>query len=135
MYPAVRLLALSLTFALATWAADLPEPYRATVGEDGVQRIQILGGSYFFKPRHIIVRANIPVELTVSREAGIVPHNLVIKAPAAGIDVNKDLGVTPKTITFTPTLPGHYPFYCNKKLLFFPSHRNKGMEGVLEVVK
>ena len=135
MYPAVRLLALSLTFVLATWAADLPESYRATVGEDGVQHIQILGGSYFFKPRHIIVRANIPVELTVSREAGIVPHNLVIKAPAAGIDVNKDLGVTPKTITFTPTLPGHYPFYCNKKLLFFPSHREKDMEGVLEVVE
>jgi hypothetical protein len=30
---------------------------------------------------------------------------------------------------------GEYPFYCSKKLLFFKSHREKGMEGMLEVVQ
>jgi hypothetical protein len=28
--------------------------------------------------------------------------------------------------------PGIYLFYCDKKLLFLPSHREKGMEGRLE---
>ncbi len=40
-----------------------------------------------------------------------------------------------KVIRFTPTRVGSYPFYCNKKLLFFESHREKGMEGILEVVE
>jgi plastocyanin domain-containing protein len=115
--------------------ASATEIYRASADRDGVQRIQILGGNYFFRPDHLIVRANVPVELTVSKETGITPHNLVIQAPVAGIDVRADLNVAPKTIVFTPRLPGRYPFYCDKKLLFFPSHRAKGMEGVLEVVK
>jgi hypothetical protein len=34
---------------------------------------------------------------------------------------------------FTPTMPGSFAFYCGKKLLMFPSHRSKGMEGILEV--
>jgi hypothetical protein len=30
---------------------------------------------------------------------------------------------------------GRYPFYCDKKLFFMAGHREKGMEGVLEVVE
>ena len=26
----------------------------ATIGKDGVQKVEIIGGSYFFKPNHII---------------------------------------------------------------------------------
>jgi plastocyanin len=37
------------------------------------------------------------------------------------------------TVRFTPTHPGTFVFYCDKKLLFFKSHREKGMEGRLEV--
>lgn len=37
--------------------------------------------------------------------------------------------------SFTTTKPGKYPFYCDKKLLFMDSHREKGMEGILEVVE
>ena len=33
------------------------------------------------------------------------------------------------TVQFTPQKPGRYSFYCDKKLLFLPSHREKGMEG------
>jgi plastocyanin len=118
--------------ASLAWAT---ETYRATIGQDGVQRIHILGGSYFFRPDHIIVKAKMPVELTVSKEAGLAPHNLVIQALQAGIDVRTDLSMAQKTITFTPMRPGRYSFYCDKKFLFFRSHREKGMEGILEVVE
>ncbi len=107
--------------------------YTATIDSDGVQRVEIVGGGYFFNPNHIIVRVNVPVELKVRKESGMVPHNIVIKAPEAGIDFEESLGTDPKVIRFTPTKTGTYPFYCSKKLLFFESHREKGMEGVLKV--
>jgi plastocyanin len=101
---------------------------------DGVQRIRIVAGSYFFKPNHILVKVNVPVELTASRESGITPHDLVIRADEAGLAVKEDLGTEPKKITFTATKPGKYAIYCSKKLPFVAGHREKGMEGVLEVV-
>jgi plastocyanin domain-containing protein len=118
----------------AAFAQDQKEVYVAKVDPDGVQRVRLEGGGYFFKPGHIIVKVNVPVELLASREAGIVPHDLVIKAPEAGIAVEVELAAEPKKIAFTPTAVGKYPFYCSNKLLFFASHRERGMEGVLEVV-
>jgi plastocyanin len=105
------------------------------VGKDGVQRVAIVGGSYFFKPNHIVVKVNIPVELTVSKESGLVPHDIVAKSPEAGIVFQESLSSTPKIIKFTPTKVGEYPLYCSKKAPFSKSHREKGMEGVIEVVK
>jgi len=105
----------------------------AVMDADGVQRVDVLGGSYFFSPNHIIVKAGASVELKVRKEPGIVPHNIAIKAPEAGIDFDVSLDEAPKVIRFTPTKAGTYPFYCTKKLLFFASHKDKGMEGVLEV--
>lgn len=115
--------------------AETKKIYRATVDTDGVQRVAIRGGGYFFDPAHIIVKVNTPVELSVRKESGMVPHNIVIKAVSAGIDFDEDLGTETKKISFTPTKAGKYPIYCSKKLLFFESHRDKGMEGVLEVVE
>src|SRR5262245_3307206 len=101
---------------------------------DGVQRVRVTSGSYFFDPKRIVVKANVPVELLVSRESGITPHNFVIRAEAAGVMVEEDLATEPKKVAFTPTKPGAYAFYCSKKLPFVAGHREKGMEGVLEVV-
>ena len=101
---------------------------------DGVQRITVTSGSYFFKPGRIVVKANVPVELLASRESGITPHNLVIQAPEAGVMVDQELATDPKKIAFTATRPGKYAFYCSKKLPFMAGHREKGMEGVLEVL-
>ena len=128
------ILCVFLAAPIPTLAQGQKETYVAKVDKDGVQRVHILGGSYFFKPNHIVVKVNVPVELIASKEAGITPHNLVIKAPEAGIDVEEDLDTEPKKITFTATAVGKYPFYCSNKLLFFASHRERGMEGVLEVV-
>lgn len=109
--------------------------YKAGIDSDGVQRIEVLAGGYFFNPDHIIVSVNIPVELKIKKEAGIVPHAFVIKEPEAGIDINESLSSKPKVIRLTPKKVGKYPFYCDKKLLFFEGHRKKGMEGILEVTE
>ena len=135
-----------LTFVIYCWCAlffsavvagaekNGKDSYVASVDSDGVQRVRIVGGEYFFKPHHITVKVNVPVEFSVSREAGIVPHSLVIEAPQAGIAVDEDLSTEVRKFTFTPTAPGTYPMYCKNKLLFFKSHRERGMEGIFEVV-
>ena len=109
--------------------------FSATIDSDGVQRVEIVGGGYFFNPNRIIVKVNVPVELKLRKESGVVPHNFVIKAPEAGMELDQSLGTEPKVVKFVPTRTGRYPFYCNKKLLFFEGHREKGMKGMLEVVE
>jgi plastocyanin domain-containing protein len=104
--------------------------YTAKADPDGVQRVRVMAGNYFFKPNHIIVKANVPVELLASREAGMVPHDLVIDE--AG--VKQELSTEPARISFTPRKAGRYVIYCSKKPPVMASHRERGMEGVLEVV-
>lgn len=48
--------------------------------------------------------------------------------------IDEEMTEEPRTVRFTPNAAGEYPYYCEKRLLFFKSHRDKGMEGVLEVV-
>lgn len=113
--------------------AGTPDEIVAGVGADGIQRAEVLAGSYFFKPARVVVKLNVPVELSVRKEPGAAPHDVVVKAPDAGIDFAVDLGTEPKVIAFTPTRAGVYPMYCSKRFLFFASHRDRGMEGVLDV--
>jgi plastocyanin domain-containing protein len=126
----------SLVSALLTAGADEPAPvkaFTATIDPDGVQRVAVTGGGYYFDPGYIIVKVNRPVELTVTKESGFVPHDIVMESPEAGLEFAVDLSSTPKTIAFTPTRAGKYPFFCGKGLPFMESHRDKGMEGTLEV--
>ena len=128
--PAIVLCAL-----IASAGAAQPETPKPAVDPDGVVRIKMIAGSYFFKPSQVVVKARTPVEITIVKEAGMAPHNFVIEAPTAGISVNREVTTEPTRITFTPTAPGKFAFYCTNKLLFMPSHRQQGMEGVLEVVE
>jgi len=102
---------------------------------DGVQRIRIAAGSYFFKPNHVVVKVDVPVELVASREAGMAPHDLVIRDPDGGVVAEEELSTEPKKIAFTPKKTGMYSFYCSKKLPFMAGHRERGMEGFVEVVR
>jgi plastocyanin len=133
LYLAVLLASVQLTPGFAEDASP-GDSVQAVVGADGKQRVDILGGSYFFKPDHVIVKANVPVVLSVKREWGIVPHTFVLKIPQSGIMIDESLSVDAKTVEFTPTVPGKYTFYCKNKLLFFKSHEDKGMKGILEVI-
>ena len=48
--------------------------------------------------------------------------------------IEEDISAGKGTIVrFTPTQRGLFTFYCDKKLIFFKSHREKGMEGLLDV--
>jgi plastocyanin domain-containing protein len=135
MEPDMRSTLLALAVTLGASIAIAQEPASPVKPDaDGVQRITLTSGSYFFKPGRIVVKANVPVELLASRESGITPHNLVIQAREAGVMVDQELASDAKKIVFTATKPGKYPFYCSKKLPFMAGHREKGMEGVLEVV-
>ena len=128
-------LSLALTGAVFVSGQNTPEKRTvAAIGADGVQRIEVVGGSYFFAPNVIVVKVNVPVELRVRKESGITPHDMVLKAPEAGIDFSISLSTTPKSITFTPLKTGKYTFECTHKLLFFKSHKDRGMSGILEVV-
>jgi len=131
----ILFLAMSLILTGVGFAGEKEKKtHTAVVDKDGVQRVNILAGSYFFEPNYIIVRVNVPVELTVKKEPG-TPHSLVIKAPDAGMDVKESLSTEPKVIRFTPTKIGKYPFYCDNRLLFFKSHRDRGMEGTIDVAE
>ena len=123
------------TFLMSTaWGAETREIYKATVDSSGIQKVEMLGGSYFFKPNDVVVKVNVPVEITIKKESGFVPHNIVLHAPEAGIDFKVELSNEPKVLKFTPMKVGAYPFYCDHRFLFW-SHRAKGMEGILEVTE
>ena len=117
-------------------AAGAGEPVVAQVGADGVQRATITSDSYSYTPEYLVVQAGKPVELKLTSVTFITPHNFLLKDPAAGFTVEQDVRAGKSvTVRFTPTQPGTFLFYCDKKLLFFKSHREKGMEGRLEVRK
>ena len=121
--------------AYAEDTASKQKVYTATVDKDGIQRVEITGGEYYFDPSYIIVKKDTPVEFTIRKTSGVIPHNIVIEAPEAGINIRESISKEPKVIRFTPAKTGKYAVYCDKKLLFFQSHREKGMEGILEVVE
>lgn len=62
-------------FVLAgvSFAQDAKEKkaFKAGVDKDNIQRIEIVGGNYFFNPDYIIVKVNVPVELIIKKEPGI----------------------------------------------------------------
>ena len=107
----------------------------APIGADGIQRVEVIGGEYYFDPNDIVLKVNTPVELKVKKSGRFIPHNLVVRAPEAGIDFRADLGTDWKVITFTPVKIGKYEMICDKKLLWFKSHKDRGMEGIIEVVE
>ncbi|HSF68354.1 MAG TPA: cupredoxin domain-containing protein [Nitrospiraceae bacterium] len=122
------------TVAHAAEAAPSGPSVTIPVAADGVQRATVTLDSYSYTPNHMIVETGKPVELTLTSVTTIIPHNFIIKEPDAGLSVEQDVSAG-KTITivFTPTQPGTFPFYCDKRLWPLPSHRDKGMEGKLEV--
>lgn len=110
-----------------------PDEYVAKVDSDGIQRVQITATEYSFTPNHIIIKVNMPAELSVKKEAGFVPHNITLNAPEARINFSESLSANPVIIKFTPSKTGKFTFFCNKKFFFSKSHREKGMEGLIEV--
>ena len=134
------LLAIGLLISVGVTIVDAAEPSQSSppllvpVSTDGAQRATVTLDSYSYTPNHLIVEAGKPVVLTLTSVTTIIPHNFIIKDPAGNLSVEQDLSAGKTVImTFTPTQPGIFPIYCDKRLWPFPSHRDKGMEGKLEV--
>ncbi len=128
------LTSVGVTIVYATEPSQFGPPVVIQVAADGVQRATVTLDSYSYSPNHLIVEAGKPVELTLTSVTTFTPHNFIIKDPAGSLSVEQDVSAG-KTVTiiFTPTQPGTFPIYCDKRLWPLPSHRDKGMEGKLEV--
>lgn len=111
-----------------TVAQEVP----ATVDANGVQHVSIVGGSYFFRPSHVLARANQPLEIRISVEPGLIPHSFVLEGPDGQHLADVDLSTQTQTLRLT-LAAGNYPFYCPNRLLWFESHSERGMTGVLKV--
>jgi heme/copper-type cytochrome/quinol oxidase subunit 2 len=130
-------LGLSLVLVAVALAAEPPPPgppFVVPVAADGVQRATVILDSYSYQPDHLIVEKGKPVELTLTSVTTIIPHNFIIKDPAGSLTVEQDVSAGKTVVVkFTPTQAGTFPIYCDKRLWPLPSHRDKGMEGKLEV--
>lgn len=128
------LTSVGVTIVHAAEPSESSPPVLISVAADGMQRATVTLDSYSYTPNHLIVEAGKPVELTLTSVTTIIPHNFIIKDPAGSLSVEQDVSAGKTvTITFTPTQPGTFPIYCDKRLWPLPSHRDKGMEGKLEV--
>ncbi len=115
-------------------ASGQGKPFTAKINKEGVQVIEMTANDYYYAPRIITVKVNVPVEIQIIRKSKYVQHNIIIEAPDAGINVYDEATSELKVIKFTPTKTGKYFFYCDRKS-FFISHRWRGMEGLLKVVE
>lgn len=126
-------------FAFAGWLAlsintTAAETLTLSPEGDGVQRATIIMESYSFSPDHLAVQAGSPLELTLKNESFLIPHNFVLEAPSIGLTINRTVSAGETSVVQLPPLqPGQYTFYCDKQFLFFPNHREEGMEGRLDV--
>ena len=130
-------LGLSLVLAAVAFAAEPPSmgpPFTVPTDSDGVQRTTVILDSYSYQPAHLIVEKGKPVELTLKSVTTLIPHNFIIKDPAGSLTVEQDVSAGKTAVLkFTPMQAGTFPIYCDKRLWPLPSHRDKGMEGKLEV--
>ncbi len=125
---------LCLTLLSSASSLLAAKTFEVPLGADGVQRATVEADSYAFTPRHLIVKAGKPVELIFKSVTWLVPHNVIIDDPKSGLKIREEVPAGESiTIKFTPTVSGSFAIYCDKKLPFFKSHREKGQEGVLEV--
>jgi len=114
-------------------AASHAEPFVVHPDARGVQSVEVSLDSYSYTPGHLVVHAGKPVILLLRNTAFFVPHNLVLD-PRAGFLLRQEVAAGDSArVVFTPGKKGVFTFYCDKKLLFLPSHREHGMEGRLEV--
>ena len=125
---------LTVTLVSIGHAADSLSAIVVPLSPDGVQRATVILDSYSYSPNHLIVKNARPVELTLTSVTTITPHNFIIKDSTGSLSVEQDVGAGRTVMArFVPTQPGLFSFFCDKRLWPMRSHRDKGMEGLLEV--
>lgn len=101
-----------------------PASVVATRGADGVQRVTVEGRDTLTFVPSTIEAAPGPVALTL-KNAGNVPHDLVLSG-LGSTSIGNVNGGEAKTVTFTATQAGTYPFVCSY-------HEGSGMRGRLVI--
>jgi plastocyanin len=90
--------------------------------------------SYAFTPAELTIERGKPVTLILRNQSFLVPHNFLLENPHGVRILEADISSgESQTHVLTLNESGIYPFYCDKQLLFFPTHREEGMEGRLIV--
>jgi plastocyanin len=90
--------------------------------------------SYIFTPSEVRVNRGQMSTLILRNQSFLVPHNFLLDDPHGIRILEADISSgESQTHVLTLTETGIYPFYCDKQLFFFPSHREEGMEGRLIV--
>jgi len=122
---------------LLMWVASGCPPVTADTGPGAPTtggRIELTLGDYRFTPQHFEVTAASPVALVLRNRDTLTPHNFTLKDAAGNLDIDTDVPAGQElTVEFTPRVAGTYTFFCDKKLPFMKSHRERGMQGTLTV--
>jgi plastocyanin len=107
----------------------------AAHGADAVRVIAVGMGDYRFQPDAIELHAGETVRLELTNTDGLTPHNFTLQDAAGELDLDIDVAAgETQVLELSAPVTGTYTFYCNKKLPFMKSHRDRGMEGALVVV-
>jgi len=102
--------------------------------QEVTQNIVVTLGDYRFLPDTISALTGETVRLELKNTDNLTPHNFSLQAAEAGLNVDVDVSAGhTEIIEITPLAPGTYTFFCNNKLPFMKSHRDRGMEGTLVV--
>lgn len=129
----VVVLALLLTLWVGTPSA-LSQELLPKMEVSNSQEIIIDMENYVFTPSEVTIGVDKPITLILRNQSFLVPHNFLMENPHGVRVLEADISSgESQTHTLTFTEPGIYPFYCDKQLLFFPTHREEGMEGRLIV--
>ncbi len=70
---------------IITCAAAEPVAFEVPMDPDGIQRVVVEADSYEFSPRHLVVRAGKPVELTVGGDPGRANREDHVYSDGAGL--------------------------------------------------
>lgn len=117
------LLVMGALFHTALFAADTAPRY-----------LRVTLGDYRYMPHEIKLKTGQPVVLQLVNTDSITPHNFTLQDSSYGLDIDVDVAAGKMVeVQLNPLWPGSFTFYCNKKLPFIKSHRDKGMEGKLIV--
>ena len=138
LWVAAGLVALAALTGCSNDQPTLPEATRTTggdvgalsTGEDGVQKITLeTGDDYVFTPATFTVAPG-PVRITVRNSAEQMVHNFLFTAGAGAAEISEQIPILApgetKTIEFTVTAPGDYPFECS-------FHAQLGQVGTMTV--
>ena len=120
------------------WVPSLVEPSSPVIliaGQDGVQRIKVVLGSYFYSPNEIIIQANKPVIIELENESFWTPHNFVIGDPK--MNMHHEINVSPgDTVNLQLLLvsPGRYTFTATTNSYFFLAIEKRVWRAYLKYV-